>query len=92
MIVTPNQVGIAATQTFSMAVPSEKDGLTITAFRLLIPAGLQQISPIIQTDWKIALKKDSKDTVSEIDMSGNALAFNQLANLSFRAQAPATTD
>ena len=63
VIVTPNQVGIAATQTFSMAVPSEKDGLTITAVRLLIPAGLQQISPIIQ-----------------------------LADLSFRAQSPATAD
>lgn len=90
VIVTPGQVGVAATQTFSVSVPSEKDGLTATSVRLVIPGGLQQVNPTVQAGWKIYLKTDSSSNVTEITWSGTAIPAGQRADLTFRAQAPAT--
>jgi uncharacterized protein YcnI len=88
VIVTPSKVGIATTQTFSVSVPSEKDGLSVTTVRLLIPAGMKEVIPSVHPGWKIEIKKDAKDVVTEIDWTGGPIPGGQRDDLTFNAQVP----
>jgi uncharacterized protein YcnI len=90
VIVTPNQVGVAATQVFSVSVPNEKEApITMTSLRLLIPSGLTDVMPTAQAGWTITTK--GGDTVTEIDWSAGALPAGLRNDFTFKAQAPATT-
>lgn len=84
VVVTPNQVGIASTQTFSISVPSEKDGLSTTGLRLVLPDGLEDVMPTIQQGWKIETKKN------ELDWTAGTIPNGQRDDFTFRAQAPAS--
>lgn len=97
-IVTPKQVGIGSTQDFSLAVPAERDSATI-AVRLLIPPGLQEVTPNITPGWTITMKyapapagtsaDSSQGDVTEIDWTGGKIPSGQRAEFIFQAQVPA---
>lgn len=90
VIVTPKQVGVAATQEFSMAVPAEK-GNTI-AIRLLIPDGVQSVMPNVKAGWTITVKKNGTGDnapVTEIDWTGGSIPQGQRDDFLFQAQVPA---
>lgn len=87
VIVQPKQVGIGATETFTVSVPTEKDNPTV-GLRLVLPAGLEEVTPIVKSSWKIDVKKDG-DKVTEINWTGGSIPPDQADQFSFRAQAPA---
>ncbi len=98
-VVKPNQAGVGAFTDFTLGVPSEKDAATV-GVKLMIPAGLQNISPIVKPGWKIDVKQSpdpsgAKDDdgnpamiVSEIDWSGGQVPAHQKDFFMFSAQVP----
>ena len=88
VIVTPTSVGVAATQTFSMSVPSEKDKLITTALRLELPEGLKDVKPTVHLGWSVTTKKDTNDSVTEISWTNGTIPFGQRDDFTFRTQVP----
>lgn len=91
VIVTPKTVGVAAFQTFSVAVPAEKDTPTI-GLRLLIPQGVKFVTPNVHPGWTIDVKKNGTGDdaiVTEIDWTGGSIPPDQRDEFSFNAQVPA---
>lgn len=98
-VVKPNQAGVAAFTDFSLGVPSEKDASTV-GVRLLLPPGLNFVTPIVKPGWKIDVKQTpdpsgAKDDdgnpamiVSEIDWSGGSVPAHQKDFFMFSAQVP----
>src|SRR5258708_680758 len=79
VIVHPSQAGVAAFQEFSMSVPTEKDNPTV-GIKLLIPDGLQMVTPNVKAGWTITVKKNGTgDTapVTEIDWTGGSIPSGQ---------------
>lgn len=87
-VVKPAQTGIATFQTFTLEIPSEKTAPT-TAVRLLLPDGLNYVSPNVKPGWTIAVKKDG-DKKTEIDWNGGTIPGEQRDELIFSAQVPST--
>jgi uncharacterized protein YcnI len=88
VIVTPNQVGVAAEQTFSISVPSEENASTVS-LRLAIPSGLTDVFPTVQAGWNTITKTASNGDVTEIDWTGGSIPSQDRDDFTFRAQAPA---
>jgi uncharacterized protein YcnI len=86
VVVQPAQVETAAFQTFSVGVPNEKE-VAVTGLRLVIPAGLGEVSPNVKPGWNIDIKKDG-ETVKEITWSGSSIPASQRDDFVFSAQAP----
>ena len=102
-VVKPDQVGIAATQDFMLSVPSEKDATT-TNVRLVLPPGLNFVTPVVKSGWRITVKSgpipagmtppvaadgDVADSVpTEIDWTGGAIPAGQKDVFEFDAQVP----
>lgn len=57
-VVKPNQAGVAAFQTFTLGVPSEKP-IPTTSVRLIIPDGLNFVTPNVEPSWKVEVKTQS---------------------------------
>ncbi|MBV9159435.1 MAG: YcnI family protein [Candidatus Kaiserbacteria bacterium] len=89
VVVKPSSVGVASFQTFTMGVPSEKPLATV-ALRLVMPAGLQYVSPTVKPGWKITMKKDSAGNVTEIDWTGGRIPAGERDDFTFSAKAPPT--
>jgi uncharacterized protein YcnI len=90
VIVTPHQVGIAATQDFTVSVPNERND-PVVALRLVMPKGLSDVSPNTTPGWKISVKSKGKGdnaTVSEIDWSKGSIPVGQREEFIFQAQVP----
>jgi uncharacterized protein YcnI len=90
VIVKPSEAGVAAFQTFTMGVPSEKDNPTV-ALRLVIPDGLQSVSPNVKPGWTIDIKKQGSGDdakVTEIDWTGGSIPAGQRDDFIFSAQVP----
>lgn len=87
VVVKPSEVGVAAFQTFSVGVPSEKDNPTI-ALRLVVPSGLQEVTPNVKSGWNIDVKKTG-DNVTEISWTGGSIPPQQRDEFLFSAQVPA---
>ncbi len=90
VVVTPNEAGLAARQDFSVGVPNEKD-IPTTAVRLVIPNGLEEVTPYVKPGWKIDMKKtgDGEDAkVTEINWTGGEVANGLRDNFTFRAMTP----
>jgi len=90
VVVKPDQVGIAAFQTFSMDVPNEKDN-PVVALRLVIPDGLKYVSPNVKPGWKIEIKKDGegdKAKVTEISWTEGLIPAGQRDDFLLSAQVP----
>jgi uncharacterized protein YcnI len=92
VIVYPHQVGIAATQEFSMAVPAEKPDNPVVGIKLLIPDGLLMVVPNAKAGWTITTKVSGTGdsaTVTEIDWTGGSIQPDQRDDFLFQAQVPA---
>ncbi len=103
-VVTPNQVGIAATQLFTLSAPSEKDASTVVV-KLMLPAGLNFVTPVVQGGWTATVKTgpipsgmqapvaadgDVADSIpTEIDWTGGTIPAEQKGLFQFTAQVPA---
>lgn len=103
-VVKPNQAGVAAFTDFSLGVPSEKD-VSTTSVRLLLPAGLNFVSPVVKPGWKVEVKSgpipagmkapvaadgDVATTIpTEIDWTGGSIPAGQKDIFAFSAQVPA---
>ena len=103
-IVRPSQVGVAEFQDFSLGVPSEKNAST-TSVKLLLPAGLNFVTPMVKPGWKIEVKSGplpsgikapvaadgdvAKTIPTEIDWTGGTIPTGQKDIFAFSAQAPA---
>ncbi len=85
-VVSPNQANVGEFVNFNLGVPSEKPLATI-AVRLLLPAGLNEVTPFVKPGWKIEVKKDG-DTVTEIDWSGGSVPPDEKDGFLFSAQVP----
>lgn len=90
VVVKPNEVGVGAFQTFSVSVPNEKDNPTIS-LRILIPDGLNYVSPTVKPGWTIDSKKSGEGEdakVTEITWTGGTIPVGQRDDFSFSAQVP----
>ena len=100
--VKPATAGIAAFQTFVVSVPVEKDIPTV-AIRLVVPEGLNFVTPTVKPGWKIDVKKQKtgkeitdddgmtmeEERVTEISWTGGSIPAGQRDEFSFSAQVPA---
>ncbi len=103
-VVSPKEVGVAAFQDFSLGVPSEKDAST-TSVRLMLPAGLNFVSPVVKPGWKVEVKNGpisqgmtpptaadgdvGTSIPTEIDWTGGTIPSGQKDIFVFSAQVPA---
>ncbi len=104
VVVTPKQVGIASTQVFTLTAQTEKDGGTVTAIKLVLPQGLNFVTPIIKSGWTTTVQTgpipagvkpavaDDGDVASsiptEIDWTGGEIPSGEEAQFLFSAQVP----
>lgn len=63
--VKPNEVTTASFQTFTVGVPNERDTPT-TKVKLLIPNGLDHVSPTQKTGWSITLDKSGNGETAKV--------------------------
>ncbi len=89
VVVKPAEVAPGAFQTFTVGVPVELDSPTI-GLKLVIPEGLQHVTPNVKPGWKINIKKTS-DAVTEISWTGGSIPAGQRDEFMFSAQAPVST-
>jgi uncharacterized protein YcnI len=91
VVVQPGEVGVAARTDFSVGVPNEKD-IPTTQVRLVIPEGLNGVTPYVKPGWRITMKKSDEGEeakITEITWSGGAIGVGLRDAFVFRAQAPA---
>lgn len=86
VIVTPHQVGIAATQVFDVNVPNEKNNPTV-AIKLMIPSGLQDVVPNAKAGWEINVEKKNGAVIA-IDWTNGSIPPNERDDFYFSAQVP----
>lgn len=102
--VKPNEVGVGKYQTFNVSVPVEKDVAT-TGVRLIIPAGLEHVSPNVKPGWDVEIKKagtsmkgsilntgapaPDPETVAEIIWTGGSIPKGMRDDFYFSAKTPA---
>lgn len=92
VVVRPNQANIGAFQTFTVGVPNEKD-VAVTGLRLLIPEGLQHVSPNVKPGWTVRIIKDGAGEdakVTEVTWTGGSIPSGQRDDFLFSAQVPAS--
>ncbi len=87
VVVKPSQVTPGAFQTFTMGVPVEKE-IPTTGLRLVIPAGLNHVTPNVKPGWKITTKKEGEN-ITEIAWTGGNIPAGQRDEFNFSAQIPA---
>ncbi|MEN9407139.1 MAG: hypothetical protein RLZZ455_355 [Candidatus Parcubacteria bacterium] len=88
--VKPNQAGIGAFQTFTIGVPNEKDNPTIS-LRLVIPEGLEYVTPNVKQGWLIDTKKSAEGEevrITEISWTGGEIPTGQRDEFLFSAKVP----
>lgn len=88
-VVTPAQTLTSKYETFSLGVPTEKN-IPTAAVRLLIPEGLDHITPIVKPGWAIKTVTNASGTVTEIDWTGGSIPAGQKDMFLFSARTPAT--
>lgn len=91
VVVKPNEVGVAAFETFTIGVPVERD-IPTTELRLVIPDGLNYVTPNVKQGWAIDIKKTGEGEeakVTEIIWSGGSIPSGQRDEFLFSAQVPA---
>jgi len=65
VVVRPNEVTTASFQTFTVGVPNERDTPTLKV-KLLIPDGLDHVSPTQKTGWLITLDKTGEGEAAKV--------------------------
>lgn len=90
VVVRPAEVVSAGFQTFTVGVPNEKD-IPTTSVKLLIPQGLQHVSPTQKTGWDIAIEKEGAGEsarVASITWNGGSIGEAFRDDFTFSAQVP----
>ncbi len=91
VVVSPEEVVVAARQDFSVGVPNEKD-IPTTSVRLVIPEGLESVTPYVKQGWTIEMKESGEGEeakVTEITWSGGEITKGLRDAFVFRAMTPA---
>ncbi|MBL8015605.1 MAG: YcnI family protein [Candidatus Doudnabacteria bacterium] len=90
VVVSPGEVGVGVRQNFAVGVPNEKDIPTV-AVRLVIPEGLESVTPNVKPGWQIEVIKsgDVEDAkVTEIIWRGGEVGDGLRDEFIFRAKVP----
>lgn len=87
--VKPTEAAPASYQTFTVSVPNEKAQPT-TRLKLLIPSGVDNITPTQKPGWTIDTEKNTNDTVTSITWSGNNIDEGLRDDFTFSAKLPVT--
>lgn len=99
--VKPAEVGVAAFQTFTISVPTEQDTPTIS-LRLVLPEGLEHVSPTVKPGWNIQLIHSSEmadstepgheaeEVVKEIVWTGGSIPAHFRDEFTFSARVPSS--
>lgn len=88
--VTPSETYVSKNETYSVSVPTEKDVPTI-GIRLIIPDGLDRVSPLVKAGWRVNIKKDASGKVTELEWLGGSIPAGQKDIFEFSGRAPATS-
>lgn len=91
VIVKPASAGVGSYQTFDMGVPVEKDVPTV-GVRLLVPAGVESVTPNAKPGWTITVTKDGTGEgaqATEIDWTGGSIPAGERDDFLFSAKVPA---
>ncbi len=84
--VSPAEAPAASYETFTLSVPTEKDVPT-TAVRMIVPAEVTYISPVVKPGWKIQLQKEG-ERITEISWTGGSIPAEQKDLFQFTARTP----
>lgn len=90
IVVKPAEVVTAGFQTFTVSVPNEKEVPT-TELKLVIPEGLQYVSPTQKIGWSIDIEKDSTGedaTIKAITWRGGEIGDGFRDDFTFSAKVP----
>lgn len=91
VVTSPSKVETAARQDFTVGVPNEKD-IPTTQVRLVIPEGLESVTPYVKAGWTITTTKTGEGEealVTEITWKGGSIGEGLRDNFVFRAVTPA---
>ncbi len=86
--VSPSQTATSKYETFTLSVPTEKEVPTV-GIRLLVPDGVDRVTPFVKPGWKINVGKDG-DKVTQIEWTGGAVPAGQKDIFQFTARTSAT--
>lgn len=84
--VKPGEVATATYQVFTVSVPNEKDIPTVSV-RLLIPEGLEGVTPTKKAGWEIATETEDAE-VRSITWSGGEITDGLRDEFTFSARTP----
>jgi len=69
VVVSPSKAGVGSWVPFNISVPNDKD-LASTELKLVVPAGLEYVTPTLKQGWTVSVEKDSQGQVTAIVWSG----------------------
>ncbi len=93
VVVKPGDVPTASFQTFSVSMPNERD-TAVSALKLVLPEGLQSVSPTQKPGWHITEEKTGEGEaakVTSITWDGGAIDPELRDDFTFSAKVPDTT-
>jgi uncharacterized protein YcnI len=82
--ITPEQVAPSATQVFTLGVTAVKES-SIVKVKLIIPEGVESITPNVNLGWNIEVKKDGDKSI-EILWAGGILPTDRREDFVFAAK------
>jgi uncharacterized protein YcnI len=85
--VKPTEAAPASYQTFTVSVPNEKAQPT-TRIKLLIPSGLDNVTPTQKPGWAINIEKKTNDSITAITWSGGDIDEGLRDDFTFSAKLP----
>lgn len=88
--VKPAIVGVGKFQSFTLGAPSEKPIATV-GIRLVLPDGLNHVTPNVKAGWKITTKKETinnEQKITEIAWTGGTIPAEMRDEFLFSAQVP----
>jgi uncharacterized protein YcnI len=100
--VRPNEVGVGKFENFILGVPTEKDIPTV-GVRLVVPEGLEHVSPVVVPGWRIALTRAEEEEaghmgegdehhgrITEISWTGGSIPAGFKMDFAFSAKVPSS--
>ncbi|MFZ1324004.1 MAG: DUF1775 domain-containing protein [Candidatus Saccharimonadales bacterium] len=90
VVVRPAEVKTASFTTFTIGVPVEK-AIPTTSVKLLVPEGLQYVSPTLKANWTVNTGKTGEGEaaiITSITWSGNSIPAGFRDEFSFSAKVP----
>lgn len=88
--VKPTEATPASFQVFTVSVPNEKT-IPTTEIKLLIPKGLEHVTPTQKPGWDIKLEKNTEGEISAVTWAGGEIGEGFRDELSLSAKLPDTS-